>query len=241
MTKENQDFVGHLAELRKRIMLTLFAFLLAFCFAFIFVKDIYRWLVRDLDQKLAILGPSDIVWVYFMIAGVGAIALTIPVAASQAWLFVKPALREREQKATVIYIPVMSLLFVAGISFGYFIIYPMVLGFLNGMAHDFETVYTAEKYFRFMIHMTVPFGFLFEMPAVTLFLSKLGIVNPARLAKARKPAYFVLSIVAVTITPPDIISDILVIIPLFALYEISVSISKLVYRQKLQNKASADA
>jgi len=174
MNHNSQDFIGHLEELRKRLMVTLFSFLLAFAFCFIFVKDVYRFLVRDLDHKLAILGPSDVVWVYFMIAGVGAIALTIPVAAYHIWRFVKPALREREQKATVMFIPALTLLFLVGISFGYFIIYPMVLGFLNSMSGDFETMYTAERYFTFMIHMTLPFGLLFEMPAVSYVSDQAG-------------------------------------------------------------------
>lgn len=238
MSGNQADFVGHLEELRKRIISVLFIFLLAFCFSFIFVKDIYRWLVRDLDQKLAVLGPSDVVWVYMMIAGVGALALTIPAAAYHIWKFVRPALHERERRATMPFIPALAFLFLTGIAFGYFIIYPMVLGFLNGMSGDFETLYTAERYFTFMIHMTLPFGLLFEMPAVVMFLTKLGIVNPMRLAKMRKMAYFTLSIVAVTITPPDIMSDILVIVPLFALYEISVTISKIVYKKKLQADAA---
>lgn len=235
---ENKDFIGHLEELRKRLIVTLFSFFIAIAASFIFVKDIYRWLVRDLDQKLAILGPSDVVWVYFMLAGVAALAVTIPIAAYQIWKFVKPALHEREQNATLLFIPALAFLFIFGIAFGYFIIYPMVLGFLNTMSGDFETLYTAERYFTFMIHMTLPFGLLFEMPAVVMFLTKLGIVNPARLAKMRKMAYFALSLVAITITPPDIMSDILVIVPLIALYEISVSISKIVYRKKLQAEAA---
>jgi sec-independent protein translocase protein TatC len=72
------------------------------------------------------------------------------------------------------------------------------------------------------------------MPAIVMFLTKLGILNPTRLAKARKLAYFILAIVAITITPPDILSDIIVIVPLFLLYEISISISKFVYRKQLR-------
>ena len=86
-------------------------------------------------------------------------------------------------------------------------------------------MYTAEKYFSFMVNMTVPFGVLFEMPVVVMFLTQIGVLSPKRMAKMRKLAYFVLAVTAVTITPPDIISDILVIIPLFLLYEISVTLS----------------
>ncbi|MDQ0059351.1 twin-arginine translocase subunit TatC [Paenibacillus harenae] len=233
--QNEQNLLGHLEEMRARIIRTLIAFLVSMVAAFIYVRDIYQWLVRDMDQKLVVLGPSDVMWVYFMIAGVVAIAVTLPVAAYQTWKFVQPAVPEQAQRATLLFIPGITFLFVIGICFGYFILFPMVLHFMNEMAaNDFATMYTAEKYFTFMIHMTVPFGILFEMPAVVMFLTKLGILNPNRLAKARKLAYFVLVIIAVTITPPDILSDIIVIVPLFLLYEISITISKVVYRNQLK-------
>lgn len=231
---QGKSIVGHLDEMRRRILFTLVAFLVSIGGAFVYVKDMYLWLVRDLDQKLAILAPSDIVWVYLMLAGVVAIAVTIPVAGLQLWRFVKPALSIREQKLTLAYLPALAILFVIGISFGYFIIYPMVLGFLEKMSGDFETVYTAQKYFAFMLNMTVPFGFLFEMPAIIMFLTSLGILNPKRLAKARKLSYFILTVTAVMITPPDIVSDLLVIAPLLLLYEISVTLSKWVHRKQKQ-------
>lgn len=234
---DGKSFVGHLDELRRRIIFTLIAFLVSICGAFVYVKELYRWIVRDLDQKLAILAPSDIIWVYFMLAGVVAIAVTIPVAGLQVWRFVKPALSGEAQKKTLAYIPALALLFAAGLSFGYFIIYPMVIGFLERMSGDFETVYTAQKYFSFMLNMTVPFGFLFEMPAIVMFLTSLGILNPKRLAKARKLSYFALTVTAVLITPPDIISDLLVIAPLLLLYEISVTLSKWVFRKQTKNIA----
>lgn len=242
--QNEQNLLGHLEEMRARIIRTLIAFLVSMVAAFIYVRDIYQWLVRGMDQKLVILGPSDVMWVYFMIAGVVAIAVTLPVAAYQTWKFVQPAVPVQAQRATLLFIPSITFLFLLGIFFGYFILFPMVLHFMSEMAaNDFATMYTAEKYFTFMIHMTVPFGLLFEMPAVVMFLTKLGILDPNRLAKARKLAYFILVIIAVTITPPDILSDIIVIVPLFLLYEISITISKIVYRNqlKMNNEMNANA
>lgn len=228
-----KSFVGHLDEMRRRLLFTLIAFLVSLGGAFVYVKEIYRWLVRDLDHKLAILAPSDVIWVYLKLAGVVAMAVTLPIAAYQLWQFVKPALQPKEQRATLAYIPWLPALFIAGIGFGYWVIYPMVLQFLEGMSGDFETVYTADKYFSFMLSMTVPFGLLFEMPITVMFLTRIGVLNPARLAKARKLSYFALTVTAVLITPPDIVSDILVVIPLFVLYEVSVTLSKVVYKKRL--------
>lgn len=229
------NLVEHLGELRKRIIIIIIAFIVFLCLSFIFVQDIHQFLVKDLDDKLALLGPGDILWIYMMIAGVVAIAATIPIAAFQVWKFVKPALKKEEQKATLAFIPGIFLLFLLGISFGYFILFPIVLSFLENLAGEqFEAFFTVDKYFSFMINLTLPFGFLFEMPAVIMFLTKLGIINPHRLVKARKISYFVLMIISVVISPPDLVSDVLVIVPLLILYEFSITLSKIVFRKKTE-------
>ncbi|TDK64246.1 twin-arginine translocase subunit TatC [Bacillus salipaludis] len=239
---EHQHLLGHLEELRSRIIKTLVAFVFFLIVSFCFVKEIYHWLVQDMDQKLAILGPSDILWIYMVIAAVISIAVTIPVAAYQTWRFVSPALKQEEKQVTLRFIPGLFLLFLLGISFGYFVLFPMVLKFLTSLSDgQFVTMFTAEKYFRFMINLILPFGFLFEMPLVVMFLTKLGILNPKRLAKARKVSYLALIVIAVVITPPDFLSDFLVTIPLLVLYELSITLSRVVYRKKLMNENVAVA
>src|SRR5690625_1557097 len=177
MDESNVDVVAELTELRKRIFITLGAFLAFLFVSFLFVNDIYHWLVKDISMPLAVLGPSDILWVYVMIATVVAIICVIPVAAYQTWRYVSPALTERERKVTAAYIPLLSLLFVVGILFGYFILFPIVMHFLLSLSEDmFTTFFTTEKYFKFLLHMTLPFGFLFELPVVVMFLTSLGFV-----------------------------------------------------------------
>jgi len=235
MEDKELQLVDHLDELRKRIIISAVAFVVFFIVGFIYVTDIYDWIVRDLDVKLIVLGPSDIIWVYFMIATVIAIAGTIPVLASQLWMFVKPALKPIEKRITLTYIPALFILFIVGLAFGYFVIFPMVLEFLVTMGADmFVTNFTAEKYFRFLMNMTLPFGVLFELPAVVMFLTALGIINPFVLSKIRKYAYFVLIIIAIVITPPDFMSDFVVTLPLLLLYEISINLSKVVYKKRMK-------
>ncbi|MEH7356615.1 twin-arginine translocase subunit TatC [Neobacillus drentensis] len=238
MPLQNMLLTEHLEELRKRIIYTLIAFIIFLVGSFIYVQDIYKWLIRDLNHKLAVLGPSEILWVYFMISGVIAIALTIPIAAYQIWRFVKPALSEKEQKTTISYIPGLFILFISGLSFGYFVVYPTVLKFLLSLSEgQFETIFTSEKYFKFMINLTLPFGFLFEIPLVVMFLTSIGIINPMILSKARKISYFLIVLTSVLITPPDFISDILVTVPLVVLYEISINLSKVIYRKRLKKQS----
>jgi len=233
MKGQSMNVVQHLEELRKAIIITLGIFLMFFLLAFIYVQDIYNLLVKDLPFKLALLGPSDILMVYLMIASVVALAATMPVAAHQIWRYISPGLTMKERKVTLAYVPALFILFIVGISFGYFILFPLVLNFLMSLSNDlFTTFFTTEKYFRFLLNMTLPFGFLFELPVVIMFLTSLGIINPFVLQKIRKYAYFVLIITSVLITPPDFLSDILVIIPLLLLYEGSITFSKLVYRRQ---------
>ncbi len=235
MSEKELNIVDHLGELRKRLIITAFTFLLFFVIGFLFVEEIYHWFVKDYGEKLIVLGPSDILWIYFMIAAVIAIAFTIPVLALQLWLFVKPGLMRHEVKATLSYIPALFILFAGGLLFGYFVIFPTVLGFLIELSGDmFEVSFTAEKYFRFLFNMTLPFAILFELPVVTMFLTSIGIINPFVLARIRKYAYFVLVIIAVLITPPDFVSDFLVIVPLLVLYEVSISLSKIVYKRRMK-------
>ncbi len=238
LVDQEQNVIAHLEELRKRLIITVISFILFFIVGFIYVEDIYQWLVKDFDEKLMVLGPSDILWIYFMLATVVSVAATIPVFAFQLWLFVKPALLPIEIKVTLSYIPALFLLFVGGLAFGYLIIFPMVLDFLLGLSNGmFVTNFTADKYFQFLLNMTLPFGILFELPVVTMFLTSIGIVNPYVLQKLRKYAYFVLVVIAICITPPDFVSDFLVTIPLLLLYEISISLSKFVYKRKQKRDA----
>jgi sec-independent protein translocase protein TatC len=235
MDDKELNLVDHLEELRKRIIVTALAFVAFFIAGFIYVDDIYKWFVGT--TKLMVLGPSDIMWIYFMLATVVAVAGTIPVLALQIWLFVRPALRPIERKITISYVPALFFLFIIGLAFGYFIIFPMVLDFLVNIGKDmFVTNFTAERYFSFIMNMTLPFGVLFELPVVVMFLTSLGIINPFVLSKIRKYAYFVLIIIAIVITPPDFMSDFVVTVPLLLLYEISINLSKFVYRKRLKNQ-----
>jgi sec-independent protein translocase protein TatC len=235
MEDKELNLVEHLEELRKRIIICAVAFVIFFVIGFIYVDDIYKWFARG--TKLLVLGPSDIMWIYFMLATVVAVTGTIPVLALQIWLFVKPALKPIERKVTLTYVPVLFFLFLFGLAFGYFVIFPMVYQFLVNIGQGmFVTNFTAERYFSFIMNMTIPFGVLFELPVVVMFLTSLGIINPFLLAKIRKYAYFVLVIIAVVITPPDFMSDFVVTLPLLLLYELSINLSKFVYRRRLKRQ-----
>ncbi|MDN9010624.1 twin-arginine translocase subunit TatC [Brevibacillus laterosporus] len=224
----------HLSDMRKRIIIVIATFLISFIVCFLYVDFIYQFLTNRSGEKLTILGPTDVLTIYMKLSAWAAVAITITIAGFQMWGFVSPALTTRERQVTLMYIPALFLLFISGAMFAYFILFPMVYQFVLGLSNNnFQLLITASDYFSFMLAFCLPFSVLFELPLAVLFLSHLGIVNPHRLAKLRRPAYFLLSIISISVTPPDIISDILVIVPLIGLYELSIGISRMVYRKKL--------
>jgi len=234
---EDREFtiIHHLEELRTRIIIVIAAFLVFFVVGFVYVEKIYLWITRNLEVKLIVLGPSDIIGIYFMIATIMAVAGTIPILATQIWLFIKPALLPHERKVSLSYVPALFILFIIGFCFGYFVIFPTVMNFIIRLGGDMMvTNFTAEKYFRFLLTTTLPFGILFELPVVLMLLTSLGIINPYVLQKIRKYAYFILIVIAVVISPPDVVSDFLVSVPLLFLYEISVHLSKIVFKRKIK-------
>ncbi|RKL67520.1 twin-arginine translocase subunit TatC [Salipaludibacillus neizhouensis] len=236
MSEENMNMLDHLDELRKRIMIVVATFIVLLIAVFIYVQDIYEWFTKDLDMPLAVLGPLDIIVIYFTLAAVLAFALTLPVLVFQIWLFVRPGLTMKEQKASLIYIPASFILFLAGLAFGFYVVLPIVLSFLLELGSGtFETMFTADRYFNFVLRMTLPFSILFEMPLIVMFLTTIGLITPAGMKKNRKYAYFALIVLSVLISPPDLLSDILVIIPLLFLYEVSISMAKLVYKKKTKS------
>jgi sec-independent protein translocase protein TatC len=237
MDSQEMSVVEHLSELRKRLIITILIFFFFLVIGFVYTKSIYHFIVKDLEVKLTVLGPSDILWIYFIIAAVFAIVCTIPFAALQIWLFVKPALHPNEQRMTILYVPALFLLFAGGLCFGYFVIMPFVLHFLVSLGDDmFQTMFTTEKYFQFVMNMTLPFAVLFELPVIAMFLTSIGILNPIALQKMRRYAYFILIVIAVMITPPDFISDFTVALPLLFIYELSISLSRIVYKRKMKRE-----
>ncbi|ETI70143.1 twin-arginine translocase subunit TatC [Neobacillus vireti] len=242
MKNTELQIMDHLDELRKRLIITAVAFILFLALGLFFAKDIYNFFMGNLGYKLMVLGPSDIIWIFFHLATIIAVAGTIPVLAWQIWLFVKPALKSFERKAALSYIPAMFFLFLAGLAFGYFFIFPNIMTFLLKMGDGLMVPsFTAEKYIGFLINMTLPFGIAFEMPLVLMFLTTLGIVNPYKVVKLRKYAYFILVIIASMISPPEIMSHLSVAVPLILLFEISIFLAKIVYKKKQKRQDLLDS
>ncbi|GIM46328.1 Sec-independent protein translocase protein TatCd [Collibacillus ludicampi] len=244
MSDQQMSLVEHLADLRKRLIATMVVFVLFLILSFVFVDRIFSFLRSAADPGIAltVLGPGDVLRIYFMIAGLTAIALTVPFALYQIWAFVSPALTKEEKNITLRYIPSVLLMFLLGVLFAWYIVFPMLFSFLIKLgSKDFNMMITAANYFGFMTNIIVPFGFIFEMPVVVLFLTRIGMITPDRLIKVRKYAYLVLVIIGSMISPPEFVSHISVSIPMVLLYETSIWVAKWGYRQRVAARTACEA
>lgn len=242
MQENTASLVEHLTELRKRLIWVIVVLVLAMIGGFFLAKSLLLYLMHTEPASsivtLNTFSPWDAIRLYMQFAFAIGLTVTMPFALLQIWLFVKPGLMEYEQKATLRYIPGAVFLFLLGLSFAYFIIFPMAFYFTSTVTKSLglTETYGAAQYFTFMFNILLPMALLFELPVVVMFLTKIRILNPTRLKKMRRYAYLLLVVVATLVTPPDIISDILVAIPMILLYEISIYLSGRVYKKQLERE-----
>ncbi|MDQ6419425.1 twin-arginine translocase subunit TatC [Paenibacillus sp. LHD-117] len=232
------SFLEHLVELRKQIIVIAIVF--AVCTGIgigvaPLILDAIKSAPPASRMEWNAFSPFDGVRVYMVIAMVLALALTLPVALALIWSFVKKGLYPHERAATLRYIPYSVICFVAGISFGYFVVLPMSFSFVNKISENLHLTetYGVAEYFSFMMNIVLPVAAAFELPIVVMFLTRIGLLTPQRLKRSRRYAYLILVVVSNLMTPPDFVSDFLLLIPLILLFEISVWLSSSVYRKRI--------
>jgi len=238
MNNKEMSVYEHLGELRKRLIIVAIFFIAALVVSFFLVEPIILYLQGTDEAKQLTMNAfrlTDPIKIYMQFTFLIALIITAPVFLYQLWAFVSPGLYEKERKVTLSYIPLSVILFLGGISFAYFVLFPFVVDFMLDLAGrlGINQVIGINEYFQFMLQLTLPFGLLFQLPVIVMFLTRLGIITPMFLSKIRRYAYFVLLIIAAFITPPDVISQIIVTLPLCVLYEVSIWISKIAYRKAL--------
>ncbi|EIM09238.1 twin-arginine pre-protein translocation pathway protein, partial [Bacillus atrophaeus C89] len=243
--KVNQmSLIEHITELRRRLLIVAISFVVFFIAGFFLAKPAIVYLQGTDEAKELTLNAfnlTDPLYVFMQFAFIIGLVLTSPIILFQLWAFVSPGLYEKERKVTLGYIPIAIMLFLAGVSFSYYILFPFVVDFMKRISNDLDVnqVIGINEYFHFLLQLTIPFGLLFQMPVILMFLTRLGIVTPMFLAKIRKYAYFTLLVIAALITPPELLSHMMVTVPLLILYEISIFISRTAYRKAQKNMAES--
>lgn len=189
-----------------------------------FVPPTFNLITRQLGEVL-----MQHLYVSFWLGVIGA----FPFIFWEFWKFVSPGLLDTERKAVRGVVGICTLLFLLGVSFGYFVIAPFSISFLAGYTLEGLVVSpTLDSYVTYMTMFTLPTGLIFEMPVLAYFLAKIGLVGPAFLRSHRRQAIVVILIIAAIITPPDVVSQTLVTIPLYGLYEASILVVARVQRNR---------
>ncbi|NBD25442.1 twin-arginine translocase subunit TatC [Paenibacillus glycinis] len=234
---ETMTLMGHLTELRSRIWRILAVVLVSLGGGLYVSPKVLRYLKSvppGSEMTWNVFSPWDGIRMYMTIALAFALAISLPFILYQLWGFVKKGLHPQERVAALRYVPYSVICFLVGLSFGYFVVFPMSYAFTSRITRSMQLVetYGVAQYFGFMFNIVLPLAIAFELPVVVMFLTKIGVLTPKALHKMRRYAYLILVIVASLISPPELVSHMMVFIPLVLLYEISVLLSRLVYGRR---------
>ena len=228
---EERTLVAHLEDLRGVVLSSISVF--GFCFVAFLLSIQHTIPLITQGRQLVMLSPLDVVRFYASVAGGLSLGVSAPFIGYRLWRFVRPALTAQESRAALTYIPAMFFSFVLGIAFGFFVVFPFAYRFLTGLGEShFTVMVTTQEYMSFLLMTTLPMGFLFEVPFVLMFLTATGMVTPDKLKAVRKYAYLLFAVVSAIVTPPEFVSQLLVLFPLFALYELGLVLTRWVYRKQ---------
>ena len=225
--------------MRKRLIYSFAGIGVAFALSYAYIKEIVEILMRPLvktlpaGSSLVFTAVPEAFFTYFKAALLAGVFFSFPFILYQLWAFVSPGLYQREKKYVLPYIFVSSFFFVLGAGFCYFIVFPTVFRFFLSFATDsIRPMPSIREYLTFTIKLLLAFGLLFQWPALVLFLSRMGVVTSPFLSRNRKYAILLIFVAAAVLTPPDLVSQLLLAGPLLVMYEGSIWMAKIFGRKE---------
>ena len=234
MDEKKLPLTAHLQELRKRLILSFIAVGAGFILCYALAQPIFEILAKPLLRvmpaggSLIFTSVAEAFFTYMKVAFIAGLILASPFVLYQIWAFVAPGLYQKEKRYVVPFVLGGSLFFAMGVLFGYFVAIPIGFKFLLGYATDFiKPMPSMKEYLSFSIKFLLAFGLVFEFPVVLVLLAKIGVIDAKMLARQRKYAILLIFVFAAVMTPPDIVSQVLMALPLMGLYELSILLSKI--------------
>ena len=245
---EKLPFTSHLEELRKRLITSFIAIGVGFVVSFGFKERLFNILVQPLikvmkdGETLIYTGLPEAFFTYLKVSLLTGLIVASPILLYQFWMFVAPGLYQKERSLMVPIVILSSFFFIGGALFGYFVVFPWGFKFFMGFATEtIRPLPSMREYFGFSAKLLLAFGLVFELPLVLTFMAKLGIVSVDFLKKNRKYALLLFFAGAAILTPPDVITQILMALPLMVLYEISIIGAKVFGKKKPEDDKTKDA
>lgn len=234
-----ENFIAHLIELRDRLLRTLLGFFLVFIVLFPFSNKIYSLLAAPLLSQLPVGGQmiatavTTPFFVPLQVTMLAAFIISLPHTMYQAWAFIAPGLYAHEKKFMIPMIVASCLLFLTGMAFAYFLVFPVVFGFIVGAAPAGVAVMTdIANYLDFVMALFFAFGLAFQVPIAVILAVRFAWVNIAQLKEARAYVLVAAFIVGAIFTPPDIVSQFMLAVPICLLYELGILLASLTSKTK---------
>jgi sec-independent protein translocase protein TatC len=228
----SESFIAHLVELRTRLLYSLAALMLVFLCLFPWAADLYALLAHPLLEKLPKGGQmiaTEVTTPFFVpikVALMTALLISLPYILYQLWRFIAPALYKHEKRLVLPLIAASTLLFYCGMAFAYFAVFPVVFGFVTGSAPEGVAVMTdIDKYLSFVLSLFVAFGVTFQVPVAVVVLVRMKMVTTAKLREIRPYVVVGAFVLGALFTPPDVISQFMLAMPLWLLYEVGIVVA----------------
>ncbi len=241
-TDREQSLVAHLIELRNRLLKAILFVLLVFGGLFIFANDIYTYIATPLQRYLpegASMIATEVASPFltpFKMTMFAAVFLAMPYLLFQLWSFIAPALYQKEKKIAIPMLISSILLFYAGMAFAYYVVFPLIFAFFTGTAPQGVTVMTdMGSYLDFVIKLFFAFGFAFEIPVATILLIWAGVTDAKSLSKKRPYVLVGCFVLGMLLTPPDVISQALLAVPMWLLFEIGIFFGRFITARNLKD------
>jgi len=238
----------HLAELRTRLAYSVLSIIVLFGISFIFYEPILDWMKQPLldampdgQQMMIATGVAEAFFTAIKVAFFAGIILALPIIFWQFWMFVAPGLYDNEKKMVVPFVASATIMFLMGASFAYYVVVPFGFEFLVNFGNTIVTVTPRiGEYVGFFTKIMVGFGISFELPVITFFFAVLGLVTDQSLKSFFKYAVIIIFIVASLLTPPDVLTQLLMAGPMIILYGISIMIAKIVNPAEIEEDEEED-